>query len=276
MKTLYITDLDGTLLTDDAELSRESYEILQPLIDKGLNFTIATARSHNSALQIIEPLKLKLPILCHNGTFIYDHQNNQFINKQTLPTEDISCIIDVAKSYELSPFIYTLTQKTAHVYYSKLNNDAERNYLNERLLLGDKRFIEDAAYEEYKNEDAYYISVLGSQDKLEHIRSLYVEVEGVEISLTMDTYNENSWWLEIMPENAGKGNAIEYLRSALKPERIVCFGDNYNDLTMFEKADYGVCVERSVLALQEIADHKIGDNNMHSVAKFIKEDFEKT
>lgn len=273
MKTLYITDLDGTLLNDYAKFTKESYEILQPLIDNGLNFTVATARSHNSALQILEPLKINLPILCHNGTFIYDRAKNIFLNKSTLPTEDISCIIDVAVSYGLSPFIYTLTETTAHVYHTKPSNKAAKIYLNGRLELGDKRFILDNGYEKYKNEDVFYITILGPQEQLSHIYSLYTNVENVVISLAQDIYQNDSWWLEIMPEKAGKGNAIDYLRQTYNPETIVCFGDNYNDITMFEKSDYGICVSNAVQQLKDLADEVIGDCNESSVAKYIRDHF---
>ncbi len=273
LKTLYITDLDGTLLNDYAKLTKESYKILQPMLDNGLNFTIATARSHNSALQIIRPLKVKLPILCHNGTFIYDPVKKDFVHKFILPTEDITCIIDVAVSYNLSPFIYTLTNKTAHVYHAKPKSTAEKIYYNQRQQMGDKRFINDDNYQKYINEDAFYISILGPYNKTAHIYSLYEKVEGVVVSLTQDVYNENSWWLEIMPEKAGKGNAVKFLKELYKPEKIVCFGDNYNDITMFEKSDYGVCVSNGVDKLKEIADEIIGSCNDSSVAKFIDKHF---
>ncbi len=275
MKALYVTDLDGTLLDNNAKLSIETYNILQPLIDKGLSFTIATARSHNSALEIIKPLKLTLPIICHNGTFVYDHLNKQFTNKMTLPIDDISCVIDVAVSYELSPFIYTLSNEKAHVFYSDVKNSAEQNYLNERLSSNDKRFIKDPSYEQYKNEDVYYIALLGSQEKLEHIRTLYGGIEGVEINVAQDTYIESSFWLEIMPKDAGKGNAIEYLRKKYHPQEIICFGDNYNDLTMLQNADRGISTKNAVQALKNISHKTIGYNYENSVAKYIQSDYMK-
>ena len=269
MDTLYVTDLDGTLLNTDSKLTDETYNLLQPLIDDGLNLAIASARAHNSILSIIEPLKIKLPILCHNGTFIYDVQKESFIHTVTLPDEDIECIIDMALSHGLNPFIYTLNSNTPHVFYSRLESFAEKTYFKTRVEMGDKRFVHDKEYELYKNEDAFYISIVGSYGPLSEVVKYYTDVENVSVSLTKDVYYDDFWWIEIMPVNAGKGNGLEFLRKLYRPKEIICFGDNKNDITMFEKADHAVCVENAVSELKKIADEVIGTNNDNSVAKYI-------
>ncbi len=273
MDTLYITDLDGTLLNDNAQLTKESYNILQPLINDGLNFTIASARSHNGIMQIIKPLKINLPILCHNGTFIYDSLENEFIHKVILPTEDIECILDMAIAHGLYPFIYTLKDNEPHVFYSKLKNSAEKIYHNSRVEMGDKRFVHDPGYELYKAENAFYISIVGSYEPLNEVIKQYEEVEDVVVTIAKDGYYDDFWWLEIMPKKSGKGNSINFLREKYMPKKIICFGDNKNDITMFETADYGVCMENGVKELKQIADKVIGTNNQNSVAKFIKEHY---
>ena len=273
MDTLYVTDLDGTLLNSSSKLMPETYEILQPLIDGGLSLAIASARSHNSILDIIKPLKVNLPILCHNGTFIYDPIKEAFIHTVTLPGEDIECIIDMALSHGLYPFIYTLKGNTPHVFYSKLESFAEKTYFKTRMEMGDRRFVHDRDYELYKNEAAFYISIVGPYGPLSEVVKYYADVEDVEVSLTKDVYFENFWWVEIMPEKAGKGNGIEFLRKLYNPSKIVCFGDNKNDITMFQKADYALSVENAISELKAIADEVIGTNNDNSVAKYIKEHY---
>lgn len=69
---LYISDLDGTLLNNEMMLSEETIEIINSLLEKGLNFTFATARSMDSVEKITNPLKLNLPFVIYNGGAIYD------------------------------------------------------------------------------------------------------------------------------------------------------------------------------------------------------------
>ncbi len=269
MDTLYVTDLDGTLLNDEARLTKKSFEILQPLIDSGLTLTAASARSHNSIINVLEPLKLNMPILCHNGTFIYDIQKDEFIHKVILPDEDIECIIDMARAYGLNPFIYTLNKNDPHVFYSKLENNAEKIYFKTRMDMGDKRFRHDPDYEIYKSEDAFYITLVGPYEPLSEVIKQYEDVENAVVSLTEDAYYDDFWWVEVMPEKAGKGNGLDFLRKKYSPKNIVCFGDNTNDITMFEKADWSVTVEGGVAELKAVAKEIIGSNNDDAVAKYI-------
>ena len=72
MKTLYISDLDGTLLNSKASLSDDTRETINRLVEQGMFFTYATARSAISSKNVTEGLNLKLPIIIYNGTFIMD------------------------------------------------------------------------------------------------------------------------------------------------------------------------------------------------------------
>ena len=69
---LFVTDLDGTLINSKREVPKKSVEILNKLIDKGVNFTVATARTPATAVEILQDLNLKLPVALMNGVLIYD------------------------------------------------------------------------------------------------------------------------------------------------------------------------------------------------------------
>ena len=88
-KVLYISDLDGTLLNQNARLSEKTAAIISQLIQKGLLFTIATARSQ-SCVDIIADLGIQLPAVQLNGVLIYDFAKKQwqkaFMKKHLLQT----------------------------------------------------------------------------------------------------------------------------------------------------------------------------------------------
>ena len=56
MKTLYITDLDGTLLDANSQVSTEAVEVLNPMLDDGLLFTVATARTPATVVPMLSQL----------------------------------------------------------------------------------------------------------------------------------------------------------------------------------------------------------------------------
>ena len=67
-KTLYVTDLDGTLMRNDKSISGHSLEIINNLIAEGANFTVATARSVSSVKDIVKPMDISIPLVVRNGT----------------------------------------------------------------------------------------------------------------------------------------------------------------------------------------------------------------
>ncbi|MDE7184967.1 MAG: HAD hydrolase family protein, partial [Lachnospiraceae bacterium] len=79
MKTLYVTDLDGTLMRDDKIISNESVDILNRLLDQGIFLTYATARSLSSASQITKNISFHLPVIIRNGTILANPQTNKEI-----------------------------------------------------------------------------------------------------------------------------------------------------------------------------------------------------
>lgn len=72
MKTLYVTDLDGTLLRTDDTVSPFTINTVNGLVDKGMLFTYATARSLVSASVVTRGLSARIPVIAYNGAFIYN------------------------------------------------------------------------------------------------------------------------------------------------------------------------------------------------------------
>lgn len=70
MKTLFITDLDGTLLKSDKTISVKSCEILNHLLSEGVAFTYATARSIYSSSVLTSEIDFRLPLITKNGAII--------------------------------------------------------------------------------------------------------------------------------------------------------------------------------------------------------------
>ena len=66
----FVSDLDGTLLSGNKTLSAFSINTINALVDKGLLFSYATARSFVTARQVTSGLKSNIPLIINNGSFI--------------------------------------------------------------------------------------------------------------------------------------------------------------------------------------------------------------
>ena len=87
---LYVSDLDGTLLDKNAQVSEYTSATLNELISNGMDFTVATARTNATVSKILSGLTLRLPVILMNGVLIYDNIKGRYIFRAVIP-KDIVC-----------------------------------------------------------------------------------------------------------------------------------------------------------------------------------------
>ena len=71
-RTLYISDLDGTLLNEHSLISPTTAKQLNNLIEKGMLFSIATARTPATVVDLMSEVDLQLPVALMTGALVYD------------------------------------------------------------------------------------------------------------------------------------------------------------------------------------------------------------
>mgnify|MGYP000855040581 FL=1 len=89
---LVVSDLDGTLLNDDSEVSLETIQAIKQLKEKGIEFAIATGRSFNSANKIRKKIGLEIYLICNNGANIYN-KNGELIKNNVMPADLIRKVV---------------------------------------------------------------------------------------------------------------------------------------------------------------------------------------
>jgi Cof subfamily protein (haloacid dehalogenase superfamily) len=268
---LYISDLDGTLLNSNQKISQETLEVLNTLIENGLNFSIATARSINSASAILQPLNLKLPIILNNGVFIYDPIKEKNILSNYMPQKVAINMIKACQIYGFSPLVFTSKEGIGNkIYYKGIFNEGEKHFINSRLLNGDKRFTLTNTFADCVDKDIITIVIIGEEEKLNSLYNILSEKFEMTYHYTQDIYSK-FYWLEITNKGADKRTAVEYLKKYLNAKKLICFGDNLNDYPMFEVADEKYAVSNGHNVLKESATKVLGSNNEDSVSKFIKD-----
>lgn len=271
---LYISDLDGTLLNSKQELSKKTIEIINNLIEtKGLNFTVATARSLTSAWQIIKPLILKYPILFHNGVFIYDPVLKKNIKENFIENFDCRKLIQIIEKNNLQPIVFTTDLKYGDkVYYKGIYNLGEKDYIQRRLDQNDDRFTQIDNYNDILYQKIITINIINNRANIEEIHYLLKSNYNLYYHLTQDIYS-NYYWLEISNINANKKDGVKFIKSYLNVSRLISFGDNLNDLPMFEESDEKYTVSNAKDELKNYSTKIIESNDNNGVAEFLKNKF---
>ncbi|HWT74675.1 MAG TPA: HAD family hydrolase [Mobilitalea sp.] len=271
MKTLYISDLDGTLLQPDVTLSVNTITILNELIDRGVLFSVATARSIASVRHILKDVKISVPIILMNGVCVYDLSKDEYIKIETFPQKSIDALIEVIESNRLKGFVYTIKNGVMSTYYEDLNSKALYDFYKERVDLYQKKFTQVDRFSSLSKEPIIYFSLMDHKEALEPIHAILQTIPDLNCTFYKDNYSPDFWYLEIFNKTASKYHAVKYLRDYLGIDHIVCFGDNRNDLPLFEAGDYKIAVGNAVSELQEKADLIIGKNTDDGVAAWLKE-----
>lgn len=266
---LFVTDLDGTLINSKREVSKKSLEILNKLIDEGVNFTVATARTPATAVEILQDLNLKLPVALMNGVLIYDTKELKYIDIKGIEKESAHKVLDIFKSYNKNPLVYGVKDNHLWVYHKDFENVYEYNFYKERV---DKRLKTFVQIENYKESiiEANIINFVAfdNYEKIKKIAKEIESIEGITVNYYKDVY-EDCYFLEAYSSEASKANGIKYLSKYIDYSKVICFGDNLNDIPMFELANESYATQNAAEEIKKIATDVIGSCEEDGVAEFL-------
>lgn len=273
MKTLYISDLDGTLLDSNASITQKTSEILNRLTELGLNFSFATARTAASAVRITAALKIKIPCILMNGVSVYDISEQRYIKNEYINHSDADFVSDVFKRHNLYPFMYKIEKGILYAMYKEFPNDTMKGFYELRKHSYGKPFLKCDDFTEYTHSDVVYFTICDTFERLSPIKCEIEKNNALKFTFYKDVYHPEYWFLEIFSHNASKYNAVNFLKEYCSFDKVTGFGDNLNDIPLFEACDMKVAVENAKSELKNIADTIIGDNNSDSVALWIEKNF---
>jgi Cof subfamily protein (haloacid dehalogenase superfamily) len=271
MKTLYISDLDGTLLNNDAELSEYTRAALNRLIDGGVNFTAATARTAYTMGKVLEGLDLRLPVILNNGVMLYDLKARKFSDVKYFPPSAAADMIAAVRRNALTALVYAMSGAEIFVYYEPaLENSVSAEFRNSRRVRYGKMFTPVDRLESIPTDKVFYISLLDNRSRLD---PLYEEIRcmgGLSSAFYRDTYTDNAWLLEIFSREASKANAALILKKLGSFDRVISFGDNLNDLPLFSVSEERYAVANAQEDVRGAATAVIRANTEDGVARWLE------
>lgn len=269
---IYVSDLDGTLLNNKKEISEYSKKEINKLIDKGMNFTIATARTPATVVDMMEGLKLSIPAVMMNGVLIYDINEKRYIDIKDINETAVEKALKVLEEYNKNPFVYVIRDNHLWVYHNEFTNSVEERFYKERCKKKLKTFVK---VDDYRAaiKDSRVINIIAF-DKYDVIKGIYdgiKDIEGLTTDYYEDIYEKGWYYLESYSSDASKANGIKFLSRYVNHSRIITFGDNVNDIPMFEISDECYALENAADVLKQIATQVIGNNNDDAVAKLLQQ-----
>ena len=254
---LIVTDMDGTLLNREQEMTPKNREAIDFAIENGVSVALASGRMYDSAKQHIEYLNMDIPIIACNGSLIKS-SNGTLIYSNKIDTELCLKAVEVLEKYN----VYYQCQHEDLLFCKESDNKDSKYYkINEFMKTQTKVVIEDDLKDSILNNDILKFTIIEENNTsiLPVIKEELEKIEGLKITSSW----ENN--IEIMSEGVDKGQAIKMLCEHLNIDRseIMAFGDNYNDIEMLEYAGLGVAMGNSNDDIKESADY-VTDTNEES------------
>ncbi len=255
-KKFIVSDLDGTLLDNPKRLSQQYIDQLNELIDKGLDFTIATGRDMKKTKKAIGNLKIKYPVILTNGALLADLEKEKYLKTTEINNEIANEILELGKNMGIKPIVFAAYDDEKEKLH--FNKGKWGKKYNPPILLKPSEYVP------YKNLKVVSMQFHHLKERLDEMKKelekrygnrinlIYIE----DVSYKHHEIPGNWYWLEVNSHQAGKDKMLKTLSDVVgrKLEDMVIFGDNYNDLEMMEIAGKSIAVEDSPSEVRNLAD----------------------
>lgn len=261
---LAVFDLDGTLVEYGSDqVTPATLETIKMLRDNGIRVVIATGRSWKQTKNIADQLKVQTPVIVQSGAIILDPVTERILKISPLKPEIDQKLPGLIKNMEVDEFCLLETG----VYFTDKVNTSGGKWLLEN---GEDCRI---AVPDVVDRKVIKRLLIGSEAEL---KPLFKQVEELKPApntiLWPPDQLTDDWFLEIFDPLASKGQALAWLAKYLEIdcERIIAFGDGFNDLDLLQTAGYGVAMQGSPQELIDQADLVIPGAAEEGIARLFR------
>lgn len=259
-KYLVACDLDNTLLTEDKIITKKSIKYIKKYVKKGNYFVICTGRPLSSAIKFWKMIGIDMPIITDNGATITYPKHNEAI--------EFPIKLETFKEF---------LGKTNDCISTALSSSKNKLFMQNRKeipewiihFLPETEIIEGNLYE-IIDVAPTLPNIWVTEEGFEKFNKVLKEYED-EIEYRYWGFHEGKHSYELFAKNTSKGSAMKYLAQKLGCNVTISFGDQLNDLSMIEMADYGVVMINGIDELKKKTKYiTTKDFNHNGVIHYLK------
>ena len=267
---LFVTDMDGTLLDEKHNISPENLAALKELREKGTEVMIATGRLDSMVKAYVKQLGIKTPVISCNGGLIRDFTTNETLYINEMSKSSARKTIEICKDHSIPYLLYCENM----IYTDMLSKrvDFLQEY-NESQPKEDRIdfLVVDNIFEDFNNiQNILKILIICEKGDSNLHEKLEADLRKID---DISAYKSSGILLDVMNKGVSKGNALKhYLKmKGLSSNKTAAIGDNFNDISMLEFADFSIAMGNAEDDIKAIADLVTKTNIEHGVAHAIRE-----
>lgn len=239
---LIVTDMDGTLLNSEHNVSNLFFEQFEILKAKNIKFVAASGRQYHSILQKLESIKEHITIVAENGAYVIANDQELFVN--ALDKKDVLELIHISQQIPDTHIVLCGKKRAYFLKESVEFKNTVTEYYSEYELV--------ESFEELPNDDFLKIALChydGSE------ANIYPHLKHIEGDWQIKVSGE--LWVDIALQANHKGNALTRIQEqyGITDEETMAFGDYQNDVEMLKKAKFSFAMENAHQDVKKVANY---------------------
>lgn len=263
---LVALDLDDTLLNDDRKIGPLNVEALRECAQRGIYVVLCSGRAENAILPFVRQLQIAgfeagRFLIAINGCSVFDLHKRQNVFCRKVEPQVLLRANELAEAAGLRSEVYTPDT----IYYRE-----ETRWTKLDVDLCGLKGVAVANYESFLQQGFTKMLIPGEPEVLlEFQKTLREEFKDRAVIFTSKPY-----FLELLPPNCGKGEAVAWLAKELNipMKQTMGFGDSMNDESLIRMTGYGVAMCNGLAPIKQLAQYVTKyDNNNDGVGHFLKE-----
>ena len=234
---LIASDIDGTLLNPQFQISKEDLTALERAHAAGIEIVLVTGRRHNFALPIAKQLGFDLWLISSNGAITRSLSGETF-HRDLMPRETCRELCTAMQAFRGNTVLTFDKETKGAIVIERLDdlNASIRRWLEKNMA-----YIEFVVpIEQALTADPVQSMFCGSMARMsEALRALEGSGMGNRITILRTEYpDRNLSMIDVLNAGCSKGHALQRWAAhrGLGREQVMAIGDNHNDVEMLEFA----------------------------------------
>lgn len=245
-KIVFLSDMDGTLLSVDKKLPERNAEAIVRLRRAGGMFTAATGRVIQATKHYFEPLGIECPAILCNGGMIYDCAENEVKWSEYLPEENARKLCK--ELLEKFPEVCGEICRPNGIYDVNINDYERRHWRIGGFTAELCESVDDVP-------SGDWCKILFAMPETS-IKPFAEYASGLGLSDSVTFVTSSTVYHEMLPKGCTKGKALKKLLEiyGLEDCVTVAMGDYDNDIEMLKLADFAACPANAVDSVKSVCD----------------------
>ena len=253
---MVVTDMDGTLLNSNHEVSDRFFELFEELKKRNILFVAASGRQYNSIIDKLSTIQNDIIVIAENGGFVM-HRGEELLSTP-LDRNSRNRVLRTIENLKNSHPVLCGKKNAFITGHSDDFIDLLRQYYTSFEIVNDLTKVDT---------EILKVAVSHSESSEEYI---YPFVKHLENEFKVKVSGEN--WVDVSSLNAHKGYALQKVqeRYGITSKETLVFGDYNNDLEMLAMADFSFAMENAHPNVKKVAKYTTSNNNDFGVERILE------